>query len=161
MKTGRREYVALFVIAVFAVFVVTVIGVSPGFIGGVAAKQQARIETVPLAKATPKFNIQKTTVELNNEIEKKKQRHLALLMEQIKGREREPAGEVFKNLKIYNKAPAGALLRLMNFGYSRALGVDCSHCHTPENWAAETKPAKQTAREMQALSGKIRQDLRR
>lgn len=32
--------------------------------------------------------------------------------------------------------------------YNRALGVECSHCHVPDQWQDDSKPAKATARKM-------------
>jgi hypothetical protein len=44
--------------------------------------------------------------------------------------------------------------------FNRALGVECSHCHAPDQWADESKPAKATARKMiemvTLLNGKLR-----
>ncbi len=43
--------------------------------------------------------------------------------------------------------------------YNRALGVECSHCHVPDQWQAEAKPPKATARKMSEmvtlLNGKL------
>ena len=43
--------------------------------------------------------------------------------------------------------------------YNRALGVECSHCHVPDQWEDESKPAKATARKMTEmvtlLNGKL------
>ena len=39
--------------------------------------------------------------------------------------------------------PAGQLLRVMEMGYARSLGVNCTHCHVPDKWESEEKPAKQ------------------
>lgn len=84
---------------------------------------------------------------------------IAKLRESIKGRENEPAGKVFKNVKNFAEMPAGRLLAVMQFGYSRSLGVDCTHCHTPEEWSSESKPQKQIARDMQVMSLKISNDI--
>ena len=32
--------------------------------------------------------------------------------------------------------------------YNRSLGVECSHCHVPDQWQDDSKPAKATARKM-------------
>ena len=80
---------------------------------------------------------------------------VAKLREQIKGREQEPAEMVFKNIQNFKGVAAGRIPAIMEMGYSRSLGVNCTHCHTPENWADETKPTKQIAREMQVMAGKI------
>lgn len=80
---------------------------------------------------------------------------LAKLREQIKGRENEPAEKVFKNVQMMKTVPAGRLLAIMEMGYARSLGVNCTHCHAPEKWESEEKPPKQIAREMAAMVGKI------
>ncbi len=84
---------------------------------------------------------------------------LAKLKEQIKGREQEPAEKVFKNIQSMKGVPAGRLLAIMEMGYARSLGVNCTHCHTPEKWEAEDKTAKQTAREMSAMVGTLNNSL--
>jgi hypothetical protein len=80
---------------------------------------------------------------------------LAKLREQIKGRENEPAEKVFKNLQMLKQMPAGRMLAVMEMGYARSLGVNCTHCHVPDKWEAEDKPQKQIAREMWAMMGTI------
>lgn len=84
---------------------------------------------------------------------------LAKLREQIKGKEKEPASAVFKNIQTMKDRPAGQLLAVMEFGYSRSLGVTCTHCHIPEKWESEEKPQKQIARDMSAMVGKLNGDL--
>ena len=76
---------------------------------------------------------------------------LAALRESIKGREQEPAEKVFKNIQSLKEMPAGRVLGIMQMGFSRSLGVDCSHCHTPGKWEAEDKTQKQIARDMWAM----------
>lgn len=51
--------------------------------------------------------------------------------------------------------PAGRLLAIMEFGYSRSLGVTCTHCHVPDTWESEEKTQKQTARDMAGMVGTI------
>lgn len=70
------------------------------------------------------------------------------------GRDDKPAGEVFKNILTFKAMPAGRLAGVMN-GWTKALGVKCNHCHVPGAWEKEDVPAKQIAREMVALTGKI------
>ena len=84
---------------------------------------------------------------------------LADIRAQIEGREKEPAGDVFENLKILGKMPAGRLLAVMEMGFSRSLGVNCTHCHDPKNWASEVKETKQITREMFAMMGKINSEM--
>jgi hypothetical protein len=80
---------------------------------------------------------------------------LADLRKAIAGQEDKPAGEVFKNIKMFNAMPAGRLLRVMELGYAKSLGVDCAHCHVPGQWEKEDKPTKQIARDMAAMVANI------
>jgi hypothetical protein len=73
------------------------------------------------------------------------------LGEKIKGQEDKPAEEVFKNIQSMKGVPAARLLRVMEMGYGRSLGVDCTHCHVPDAWDKEDKPQKQITREMSAM----------
>ena len=78
---------------------------------------------------------------------------IAKLREQIKGKEQLPASEVFKNIQtlMLKQRPAAQILAVMEFGFARSLGVDCTHCHVPDKWEAEDKPQKQIARDMSAM----------
>jgi hypothetical protein len=73
----------------------------------------------------------------------------------IAGKENRPAGEVFKNVQLLKDVPAGRLLRIMDTGYSRSLGVDCDHCHVEDRWDADEKRPKRAAREMIAMTRTI------
>jgi hypothetical protein len=84
---------------------------------------------------------------------------LANLRKAIAGQETKPAAEVFKNIQILKSMPAGRLLRVMEVGYGRSLGVSCTHCHMPGEWAKEDKPTKQIARDMIGMSNAINNDL--
>ena len=84
---------------------------------------------------------------------------IAALKAQIKGKEQEPAEKVFKNIQMMKGVPAGRLLAIMEMGYARSLGVNCTHCHTPEKWEAEDKPTKQIARDMAAMVKSINTEL--
>jgi photosynthetic reaction center cytochrome c subunit len=77
------------------------------------------------------------------------------LRKAIAGKEDKPAEEVFKNIQILKGVPAGRLLRVMEMGYARSLGVNCTHCHVPEGWEKEDKPTKQIARDMFAMMAVI------
>lgn len=80
---------------------------------------------------------------------------LARLREAIKGKEKEPAENVFKNIQILKGRSAAQVLGIMQMGFSRSLGVTCTHCHTPEDWSSEDKNKKQVAREMWAMQANI------
>ena len=56
---------------------------------------------------------------------------------------------------MLKNVPAGRIPRIMNLGFGRSLGVNCSHCHVAGHWADEDKPQKQIAREMMALADTI------
>src|SRR5579859_2972798 len=99
--------------------------------GGIAYGRQDKPPAFAAEPSTPEaikqFNDEKT----------------AKLFTQIAGREDQPAEDVFKNIKILTGVPAGKLLRIMQIGYSRSLGVSCVHCHVPDQWEKDDKPAKQ------------------
>ena len=80
---------------------------------------------------------------------------LADLRKAIAGQENKPAGEVFKNIQMLKAMPAGRLLRVMELGYAKSLGVNCTHCHVAGSWEKEDKPTKQIARDMAAMVGVI------
>lgn len=80
---------------------------------------------------------------------------LADLRKAIAGQEDKPAEEVFKNIQMLKGMPAGRLLRVMELGYARSLGVNCTHCHVPGQWEKEDKPTKQIARDMAAMAANI------
>jgi hypothetical protein len=80
---------------------------------------------------------------------------LADLRKAIAGQENKPASEVFKNIQMLKALPAGRLLRVMELGYAKSLGVDCTHCHVAGQWEKEDKPTKQITRDMAAMVGNI------
>jgi hypothetical protein len=81
--------------------------------------------------------------------------------ERIAGRENEPAGEVFRNIRIewLKSVPARQLLGIMNGGYARALGVRCTYCHVEQDFASDEKRPKRAAREMAVMHWNINQAL--
>jgi hypothetical protein len=80
--------------------------------------------------------------------------------EKIAGRENEPAEKVFKNIQSLKGMPAGRFVRVMNMGYSRALGVSCYHCHLGWDYSSDEKRPKRAAREMMAMNKTINEQLR-
>lgn len=84
---------------------------------------------------------------------------LAALRERIAGKEEEPAEKVFENIKILKGVPAGRLLKIMEMGWSRSLGVTCTHCHDPEMWADDSKEEKKIARGMAELTARLDSEL--
>lgn len=79
--------------------------------------------------------------------------------ERIAGREDEPAERVFKNVQYLKTVRASLLLTIMDIGYSRALGVTCTHCHVEQDFASDDKRPKRAAREMAAMHRTINQQL--
>ncbi len=83
---------------------------------------------------------------------------IAELAKQISGKEDKPAGEVFKNVQMLKAVPAGRLLKIMELGYSKSLGVNCAHCHVVDQWDKDDKPTKQITREMIKMAAAINND---
>lgn len=81
------------------------------------------------------------------------------IMKQITGHEQEPAQKVFKNVQIMKVAPAVRFLTIMNLGYSRALGVRCTHCHVEQDFSSDEKRPKRAAREMAVMHRGINEQL--
>jgi hypothetical protein len=80
------------------------------------------------------------------------------LAKRIAGQETKPASEVFKNIQLLKAMPAGRLLKVMELGYSKSLGVNCAHCHVVDQWENDDKPTKQITREMIKMAGTINND---
>lgn len=112
------------------------------------AKPRAQQTAAPAApaQAAPAFN---------------QEQALAELRKRIAGQEEKPASEVFKNIQLLRNVPAGRLLRIMEMGYARSLGVDCAHCHVAGAWEKDDKPTKQIAREMMKMVGVITGELKK
>lgn len=130
MMKQKQRIISLAVVLMFAVFLTATILVRPTFENKVSA-ESLRADDFDQPAA------------------------LAKLREAIKGKEKEPAETVFKNIQTLKGRPAGQVLAIMEFGYSRSLGVNCTHCHTPDKWEDEGKTTKQVTREMVAMSAKI------
>ena len=83
------------------------------------------------------------------------------IAERIKGREKEPAAAVFRNIKIdiFRSVPAEVFLDVMEGGYAKGLGVRCTHCHVEDDFASDEKRPKQAAREMAAMHKAINDQL--
>ena len=84
---------------------------------------------------------------------------LAQLRTEITGKENQPAEQVFKNIQLLKGMPAGRLLAVMEVGYSKSLGVNCTHCHVAGQWEKEDKPTKQITRDMSAMAKAINDEM--
>ena len=80
---------------------------------------------------------------------------------EIKGREQQPAGQVFKNVNYLKDDSAATLLDIMDIGYARALGVSCTYCHVEQDFSADDKRPKRAAREMQVMHRSFNEQLRK
>ncbi|HEY6322669.1 MAG TPA: c-type cytochrome [Thermoanaerobaculia bacterium] len=84
---------------------------------------------------------------------------LADLRKEIAGKEDEPAGKVFMDIDVMQNVTAGQLLRIMEKGYARSLGVTCTHCHVPGQWESNEKKEKEAARGMIRMNATINNEL--
>lgn len=84
---------------------------------------------------------------------------MKVVLAKIAGHEEEPSEKVFKNIKVMKDVPAGRLLRIMNVGFGRSLGVSCGHCHVVGEWEKEDKNRKQITREMMAMNRTINDEI--
>jgi len=114
---------------------------------------------IPIETERSKYGKQVGAPEPADTVEFNQEKALAELREKIKGREDRPSAEVYENIELFKQVPAGRLLRIMEMGFSRSLGVDCTHCHNPENFAGEDKPQKEITRQMMAMVGTINGEL--
>lgn len=80
--------------------------------------------------------------------------YIKIVAETIRGKEKMAVDSVFTNLKVFGGFPAENLLVAMN-SWSRALGVTCTHCHTPSQWEDDRKPEKDIARQMSKMTSVI------
>lgn len=80
---------------------------------------------------------------------------VAEVMQSIAGRENEPAGQVFKNVKLLKAMPAAEFLRNMDENYGRGLGWTCNSCHVPGQFDSDQRKNKRIARQMQQMTDAI------
>jgi hypothetical protein len=91
---------------------------------------------------------------------KARQEYVQAILAEIKGKENMRADSVFLNIQVL-KVPAERMLRIMDQGWSKSLGVGCEHCHNVNKWSDEVKPDKQLARDMAKMTSKINSDMLR
>ncbi len=77
------------------------------------------------------------------------------LMATIAGRENQPAGKVFKNVKLLKDMPAGKFIEQMNTDFSKAIGRSCDFCHVRNDFASDERKEKATTRIMIAMEDSI------
>ena len=91
---------------------------------------------------------------LNDSLEKDRAKYIALINDQIKGKEQAAVDSVFANLKVLGGFPAENLVFAMN-AWSRGLGVSCGHCHNTSDFASDEKEKKDIARQMVEMGNMI------
>ena len=138
IRVSKRRVVTLFAV------VASLAAAGEFFIFGPLNTASVNAQVVPSPKPTPSFD---------------QAAALAKLRAQIKGKENDLAPTVFKNVQTMKNTTAGRFLAVMEMGYARSLGVDCTHCHVPEKWESEEKPQKQIARDMSTMVSTINRDL--
>lgn len=92
-----------------------------------------------------------------------RQHYFDEVMTSIKDKEKISCDSVFKNLKTFTvqqkqNIKAEHMMWIMSY-WGEALGVSCTHCHNPANWASDEKQAKQIAREMYQLRTTVNEDI--
>lgn len=118
-----------------------------------SSPQQQPTPTTPKPPETAKVQ-ESPTQQINK-------RFVQQISERIADRQNEPAEQVFKNIQQFKGVPAGRLLLIMNLGYSRALGVTCTHCHVEQDFSSEDKRPKRAAREMAVMHRMINEQLKK
>lgn len=113
--------------------------------------------TAPKAQASP---VNPSQTNPNQEIN---DRYASQVLARLAGHEDEPAEKVFKNIQLpmLKNTPAKRFLLIMNLGYSRALGVACTHCHVEQDFASDDKRPKGAAREMALMHKMINDQLQK
>ena len=146
MRVMRFIYGLLFL-------VLTTGGIAAWRAAGSSASQQSSATPTPQPRA-----LVPSTQSPNQEIN---DRFVKQISDRIAGHEKEPAEQVFKNVQWLKGIPAGRLLLIMNLGYSRALGVNCTHCHVEQDFASDDKRPKRAAREMAVMHRMINDQLKK
>jgi Photosynthetic reaction centre cytochrome C subunit len=126
---------------------------------GAAAYQQRLTHVSQQQSTPPKTQPSPPAAAQANPNQELNDRFVKQFAERIAGRENEPAEKVFKNIQWLKSTPAGRFLRIMNEGYSRALGVSCTHCHVEQDFASDDKRPKRAAREMAVMHRAINDQL--
>ena len=100
------------------------------------------------------FSINSTSITISameDSLDSDRMKYMNEVLKSIQGKEKMRADSVFKNLKVIrgeSSISAEHLLWMMNWGWSKELGISCSYCHDVKNWASDTLPAKNIARGM-------------
>jgi hypothetical protein len=111
----------------------------------------------PVAAATPGAPVRRVPPSRDS-LAKLRAVYVAQVMQQIAGRENQPAEQVFKNVQVLKGITAGELVQKMDKDYSVAMSWNCTNCHrlAPQgNFASDTSADKKRARFMQQMQNDI------
>lgn len=94
---------------------------------------------------------------------------MAEVLSTIPGRENEPAGKVFKSVKLNRNMPVKEFLTMMDEQYGRSVGASCTGCHANQNvngvlkvnYADDSPKKKMIARQMEEMTQNINRDLKK
>lgn len=94
---------------------------------------------------------------------------MAEVLASVAGKENEPAGKVFKNVKLNRDMPVKQFLTMMDEQYGRSVGASCTGCHVNSNvggvlkvdYANEQSKKKQISRLMESMTQDINKDLKK
>ncbi len=112
------------------------------------------------SSADKKQNIGKTIYE--DSLADDSLKYMNEVMNSIKGKEKMRADSVFKNLKVIrgqSSISAEHLLLMMNWGWSKELGISCSHCHVIGKWESDSLETKNIARGMWEMRVQINKEI--
>jgi photosynthetic reaction center cytochrome c subunit len=87
-------------------------------------------------------------------LEEERLKYVKQVLESIKGKEKMNADSVFKNIQLFKGTKnftAEHFLMMMDFGWGKGLGVNCTYCHDPAKWESDEKRTKLIAREMYGI----------
>ncbi|HPF71491.1 MAG TPA: photosynthetic reaction center cytochrome c subunit family protein [Candidatus Krumholzibacteria bacterium] len=69
-----------------------------------------------------------------------------------------PANQAFGDITISPTSSVERYLRIMDEGFSRSLGVDCTWCHDPADWSRDSAGKFAVTRAMWTMVYRINQD---
>ncbi len=101
-------------------------------------------------------------VNFTDTLETERNYYMQQVLSSIKGKEKLDADSVFKNIKFFKGIrgfSASHFLLMMNIGWGKGLGINCTYCHNQNDWASDEKPQKDIARQMYKLRKTINDEL--
>ncbi len=87
-----------------------------------------------------------------------REKYLAVLKEDLKGKESMAADSVFKNIQSLKGKSVEQVLSIMN-NWGHALGVTCKFCHDVNDWSSEKSRNHLRTREMIVMNDRLNKEL--